>query len=105
MNDAQRQMLDRGLAEFDRAVRGRRRRRTAATTAALVLLVVSAAAIAFRATSGPRPAEHVLAGRPLPAYVELITDDRQLTVELELASACERIGRREGRIYVVECAR
>jgi hypothetical protein len=43
------------------------------------------------------------ATRALPAYVQVITDDAQLNSQLELANACERVGRREGRVYVVEC--
>jgi hypothetical protein len=41
----------------------------------------------------------------LPAYVEIIRDDWQLTAELELANACERIGREGGRLFIVECTR
>jgi hypothetical protein len=39
----------------------------------------------------------------LPAYVEIIGDDLQLAAELELANACERVARADGRIRIVEC--
>ena len=39
----------------------------------------------------------------LPAYVEIIRDDQQLAAELELADACERVNRTDGRLVVVEC--
>jgi hypothetical protein len=42
--------------------------------------------------------------RSLPKYVEIIRGDVQLTAELELANACERISRSDGRLVVVECA-
>jgi hypothetical protein len=40
----------------------------------------------------------------LPAYVELIEDDRALAEELSLAYACERFERNDGRLVVLECA-
>jgi hypothetical protein len=40
----------------------------------------------------------------LPAYVEIIGDDLQLAAELEMANACERVARADGRLCVVECA-
>jgi hypothetical protein len=40
----------------------------------------------------------------LPAYVELIEDDRALAEELSFAYACERFERNDGRLIVLECA-
>jgi hypothetical protein len=99
MKEHQRIALERGLVEFDRAVAGRRTRRRAIGFAAFVLVAGSAAFVATRA------AMRTAVNQPLPSYVEVITSDAQLSNELELASACERIDRREGRVYVVECTR
>jgi hypothetical protein len=99
--------LERGLAEFDRTVRRRyvRRRVVRFTLSSLAIVLVVVIATRF-GTDGSRSNDGaVLAGRPLPRYVEVIRDDAQLTLELELASACERIGRGAGgRVYVVECS-
>ena len=43
------------------------------------------------------------ANEGLPAYVEIIRDDLQLATELELANACERVARADGRLRIVEC--
>ncbi len=101
-------MLARGLGEFDRSTARRRMRRRIMRGTVTAVLVVALALITAR--FGPQPnsgTERIVAmgKRALPAYVELINDDMQLTVELELARACERIGRRGGEVYVVECAR
>lgn len=111
MKEYQRIALERGLAEFDRAVARKKMRRRAVTGGALALALVAVALLATRFGIGsnngtPRPDNPLVAARPpLPRYVEVIEDDAQLTVELELASACERIGRNAGRIYVMECTR
>ncbi|MDZ4828900.1 MAG: hypothetical protein SGJ09_01720 [Phycisphaerae bacterium] len=111
MKEHQRIALERGLAEFDRAVARRKTRRRAVTGGALALALVAVALIATRFGIGsnqgtPLPnVQFVAVRQPLPSYVEVIEDDAQLTVELELASACERIGRNAGRIYVMECTR
>jgi hypothetical protein len=107
LTDEQRRALDRGLAEFDRSIRRRRSRRRALSGTLATLAVVVVALIATRVGLGPNrdDARTLIVRSPLPAYVELIRDDAQLTLELELASACERIGRQGGEIYVVECAR
>ncbi|MFO0826753.1 MAG: hypothetical protein U0572_01280 [Phycisphaerales bacterium] len=110
MKDHQRVALERGLAAFDRAVarRTRRRRIAGAVGAAFALVAVGVAAqlLALRwHDRGAGQSPLIAARKPLPTYVEIIHDDGQLVAELELASACERIGRTGGRMYVVECAR
>lgn len=102
----QRAVLERGLAEFDRTVRRRHTRRRVVRIALSSVAVVTIALIAMRFAAPPRgPRGPVqIVGRSLPSYVEVIRDDDHLTAELELASACERIGRSAGRIYVVECS-
>lgn len=90
------QVLARGLAAFDESARRRRTRRVAARVALATLLLAAGGLVVVRTV---RPA-----ASGLPAYVEILVDDRQLTAELELANACERIGRVEGRLVVVECA-
>lgn len=100
--------LERGLAEFDRTVRRRyvRRRVVRFTLSSFAIVLVVVIATRFGTSDGRSRDAAVLAGRPLPRYVEVIRDDAQLTLELELASACERIGRGAGgRVYVVECSR
>lgn len=64
---------------------------------ALAALLVAVAGLVLQRLVRPAPS-------PLPPYVEILVDDRQLVAELELANACERIGRVEGRLVVVECA-
>ncbi|MBL9121664.1 MAG: hypothetical protein JNL80_17285 [Phycisphaerae bacterium] len=101
-------MLARGLGEFDRSTARRRTRRRVVRGTAAAVLVVALALIAARFGTQPNDSTErnvAMGKRSLPAYVELINDDLQLTVELELARACERIGRRGGEVYVVECAR
>ena len=107
MKEHHRIALERGLNEFDRAVDRRRSRRRAVTVGAMGLVVVVVATVAMRlnSTTTPPIQPKIIAIRALPSYVEIITDDAQLTVELELANACERIGRNAGRIYVMECTR
>jgi hypothetical protein len=101
--------LERGLAAFDARNHARRTLRIALASGAGAALVALAAVLAIRfATNGPRTStndspQQIAAGRPLPSYVELIHDDPTLVAELELARACERIGRRGGQVYVVEC--
>ena len=41
---------------------------------------------------------------PLPEYVRILVNDAEVTAELELTNACERIERAKGRVVVVECA-
>lgn len=98
MNDLtprQRQTLDRGLATLRASSRARRsRRRTFVASALASSLILTGLAVGWlRRTDA--------AG--LPAYVEIITDDRHLAAELEMANACERVSRDEGRLLVVEC--
>ena len=95
-NERRNEILARGLAAFDEAARRRRARRGAARVALAALVIGTAGLVVLRAT---RPAASTL-----PPYVEILVDDRQLVAELELANACERIGRIEGRLVVVECA-
>ena len=104
MNDSRRIALERGLAAFDAALAARRARRRAARVGLALLAVVVGALLALRLLVPPPTEPTTIAARPLPAYVEIITDDEHLNVELALADACERIGRREGRVYVVECS-
>ncbi|MDZ4754154.1 MAG: hypothetical protein SGJ11_06615 [Phycisphaerae bacterium] len=98
--------LQRGLDAFDRAVAAKRLRGRVARGSVAVITV---AALAFAATrfgaAPPAINQPQIASRPLPSYVQVIRDDAQLTLELALASACERIGRAGGRIYVAECTR
>lgn len=109
LTPSQQETLRRGLEAFDAAVVRRRvtrrvvRRMMQGTAASLLVAVTALCAVALlRPTPQPRH-QTVLVGRPLPAYVEIIRDDAHLTLELELASACERIGRTGGKLYVVEC--
>lgn len=108
--EMRRRILDAGLHAFDDAVGRRRRRRRGA---AVALLALAAAAILSLPGRGPTlpsgPSldpigDRAIARRPLPLYVEVIADDQRLQVELELASACERVGRTAGRLYVIECS-
>jgi hypothetical protein len=99
MNDLtehQTQTLARGLEEFDRAHRRRRFIRAGATLVVAVVVVAGIAAAMLLV-----PAARIAA---LPAYVELIEDDRALAEELSLAYACERFERNDGRLIVLECA-
>ncbi len=107
LDEQRRVALERGLAEFDRAVSTRRTRRRFARAGAAVIAIVAVVFAATRLAAPPATSREapILASRPLPAYVQVINDDAQLSLELELASACERIGRVGGRIYVAECTR
>ena len=99
MNDltpSQHRILARGLDAFDHAARRRRLRRAAVRTIAAAALA-AACIVAVRSAVAP-PASG------LPAYVEIIRDDRQLAAELAHANACERFERAAGRLLVVECA-
>jgi hypothetical protein len=99
MNDLtehQTQTLARGLEEFDRAHRRRRFIRAGAPLVVAVAVVAGIAAAMLLA-----PTARIAA---LPAYVELIEDDRALAEELSLAYACERFERNDGRLIVLECA-
>jgi len=95
LTDRQQTILARGLSAFDQASRRRRARRRVAQGVAFASLLVACALLADRAIA-PAPAG-------LPSYVELVRDDRQLAAELELANACERFSRTDGRLVVVEC--
>lgn len=95
LTDRQQDMLNRGLAAFEVAAGRRRARRRLARSAAVAALAL-AGGLAFALLSDA-------GSRSLPAYVEIIRGDGQLTAELELANACERIGRSDGRLVVVEC--
>jgi hypothetical protein len=99
MNDLtehQTQTLARGLEEFERAHRRRRFIRAGAPLVVAVAVVAGIAAAMLLV-----PAARIAA---LPAYVELIEDDRALAEELSLAYACERFERNDGRLIVLECA-
>ena len=99
MNDLaehQTQTLARGLEEFERAHRRRRFIRAGAPLVVAVAVVAGIAAAMLLA-----PTARIAA---LPAYVELIEDDRALAEELSLAYACERFERNDGRLIVLECA-
>jgi hypothetical protein len=99
MNDLtehQTQTLARGLEEFERAHRRRRFIRAGAPLVVAVAVVAGIAAAMLLA-----PTARIAA---LPAYVELIEDDRALAEELSLAYACERFERNDGRLVVLECA-
>jgi hypothetical protein len=108
LTNRQEAMLARGLAEFDGVQTRRRRRRRALGGAVAACATIVAAVIAVQALTPPHATSddeprQVAVG--LPAYVEIIRDDWQLTAELELANACERIGREGGRLFIVECMR
>ena len=95
LTNRQQDMLSRGLAAFEVAAGRRRvRRRLMRGAAAAVLALAGGVAFALLGHAG---------SRSLPAYVEIIRGDVQLTAELELANACERISRSDGRLVVVEC--
>lgn len=96
LNERQTQTLARGLEEFERAHRRRRFIRAGAPLVVAVAVVAGIAAAMLLA-----PAARIAA---LPAYVELIEDDRALAEELSLAYACERFERNDGRLIVLECA-
>lgn len=96
LTDRQQSILANGLSAFDEATRRRRIRRRV-VRGALVALVAGSVGLLMLL----RPNQ--TAGPQLPAYVELIRDDQQLAAELELANACERVNRNEGRLVVVEC--
>ena len=95
LTSRQQDTLARGLAAFEVAAGRRRARRRLARGAAVAVLAL-AGGIAFALLSDA-------GSHSLPAYVEIIRGDGQLTAELELASACERISRSDGRLVVVEC--
>ena len=90
----QQQVLSGGRAAFVAAVRARRLRRTVSAAMAVAL---AGAVVAFASVQlvGDRP-------DMLPAYVEIIDGDPQLIRELELAGACERIERTDGRLRVLD---
>lgn len=96
LNESQQKMLALGLAAFDAAARRRRtfRRATQGVVAAAMVVACAVVAGRVRGTEAAR----------LPDYVEFIANDAQLTAELELANACERIDRDDGRLLVIECA-
>ena len=96
LTDRRREVLERGLAEFDAATRRRRTRARAGRSFAAVALVAACTVVVLRTIAPAAPA--------LPGYVEVISGDLELTTELALAKACERIDRADGRLVVVECA-
>jgi hypothetical protein len=98
MNDLtprQQDTLARGLAAFDAASRLRRFRRGALRGAALAASLALAVFLADRLSGS--------SAQGLPACVEIIASDLQLASELEMANACERVNRTDGRLCVVEC--
>ena len=95
LTDRQQEALAHGLAAFDLASRRRRIRRRVYRHGSIAAVVAVCAVLAHRATL-PAPAG-------LPSYVELVRDDAQLAAELDLANACERFNRADGRLVVVEC--
>lgn len=95
LTDRQRETLARGLSAFDTASRRRRIQRHIHRVGAVAAVFVVCAVVAHRAT---RPESS-----GLPESVELVRDDAQLAAELELANACERFNRIDGRLVVVEC--
>lgn len=96
LTNRQQEMLSRGLAAFDaEAARRRARRRIARGAAVAALALAGGASVALLRGHGTPS---------LPPYVEIIVGDVQLTAELELANACERISRAEGQLLVVECS-
>ena len=95
LNDSQQKTLALGLAAFDAAARRRRAIRRATRGAVAAALVIACVVVAGRVPP--------LESARLPDYVELIANDAQLTGELELANACERIDRHDGRLLVIEC--
>jgi hypothetical protein len=106
MNDHRQEILARGLQEFDRSVSKRRTRRCIAGAAVAILLTIVVGMSALALRGGPNAAPREIAAtnhRPLPIYVQIIHDDDHLIAELELAQACERIDRKNDRVYVVEC--
>jgi len=95
LTDRQQETLSRGLSAFDAASRRRRVRRRIHRVGSVAAIVAVCAVLADRASRrGPLP---------LPASVEIVRDDAQLSAELELANACERVSRVDGRLVVVEC--
>jgi len=95
LTDRQQATLARGLSAFDESTRQRRSRRRA-LRGTLALLVVGGSGFMLHQLTTVTPSG-------LPAYVEIIRDDQQLAAELELADACERVNRSDGRLVVVEC--
>lgn len=105
-DDRHDRILARGLAAFDARVSKQRGRRRVVAAACAACAIGGAAWLFMQALpSRGVPAHHASATPILPAYVSIIKDEAQLNVELALASACERVGRRGSQIYVVECAR
>jgi hypothetical protein len=95
LTDRQQATLARGLSAFDESTRRRRSRRRALRGTLAVLVVGGSGFMLHRLTTATPSG--------LPAYVEIIRDDQQLAAELELADACERVNRTDGRLVVVEC--
>lgn len=95
LTDRQRQTLAAGLSAFAGAARRRRIRRDASRALAAAAVIAIVAMAVDRTLPSRKP--------QFPAYVRIIEDDRQLQGELQLASACERIERTDGRLQVVEC--
>ena len=95
LTESQQKALSQGLVAFDAAAPRRRavRRLTRGTVAGA--LVVACVVLAGRAIRTPLD--------PLPAYLEIIAEDSDLAGELEVANACERIDREDGRLLVIEC--
>jgi hypothetical protein len=96
LTDRRREVLERGLAEFDAATRRRRTRAWAGRSLAAIAVVAACTVVVLRTVAPAVPA--------LPRYVEVISGDLELSSELALAKACERVDRADGRLVVVECA-
>jgi len=95
LTDSQQAALARGLAAFDQSARRRRVRRQAVRFGSVAAVLSVCAVLAHRAS--------VPVSDGLPASVELVRDDAQLSAELEFANACERFNRTDGRLVVLEC--
>jgi hypothetical protein len=104
-NAARSRILEAGLAEFDRCVARRRRARSAVAGLGGIAAIALVAALALGpgGRSAAPPPSPTLVRVSLPSYVEILDCDEQLVAELELADACERIGRSAGRLFVIEC--
>ena len=90
----QQQALACGLSAFDRACLARRRARRARFAGGVAAAAIGIGVFVLNLRQPTR----------LPEYVQILSSDAQVTAELELANACERIRRTENRVVVVECA-
>jgi len=94
LSPRQQQALAFGLSAFDRACLARRRARRAWSVGGVLALALAIGLMV----------SHMQRATRLPDYVQILSSDAQVTAELELANACERIRRTENRVVVVECA-